>query len=365
MLVDRLLALAPAGLASAFRPASTTFVQTIRATSGPSGVRVQREGTSDRYTAMAALGIDRLPVEEQRQVLDGRTASDVVDALAERVLDDPDPGVAALAAWAQAEVNGIFADKLLRRLHDLVATDAPLTSVSGAWIVSAAAAANRLGDTDDLVSAGASLLRSHAGAHDIYPHVLRAGDVQRWRGHVGSFADQVYPLQALARASRVTGDTTHLAAADRTAARLCELQGDHGQWWWHYDTRDGTVVERFPVYSVHQHAMAPMVMHELRDAGGADHADAVARGLLWLDSHPETVEELISDRWHLVWRKVGRREPRKAARAISALTTSLRPGQHLPGLDRVLPPVVVDHECRPYELGWLLYAWAPRRSDHE
>jgi hypothetical protein len=22
---------------------------------------------------------------------------------------------------------------------------------------------------------------------------------------------------------------------------------------------------------------------------------------------------------------------------------------------------VVDHECRPYELGWLLYAWLPTR----
>ena len=26
-------------------------------------------------------------------------------------------------------------------------------------------------------------------------------------------------------------------------------------------------------------------------------------------------------------------------------------------LDRVYPPGVVDHECRPYELGWLLYTW--------
>jgi hypothetical protein len=59
----------------------------------------------------------------------------------------------------------------------------------------------------------------------------------------------------------------------------------------------------------------------------------------------------------LVWRKVGRREPRKAARLVSATTTSLRPGLHLPGLDRALPPDRVDHECRPYELGWLLHTW--------
>jgi hypothetical protein len=28
-------------------------------------------------------------------------------------------------------------------------------------------------------------------------------------------------------------------------------------------------------------------------------------------------------------------------------------------LDRMFPPGVVDHECRPYELGWLLVAWLP------
>jgi len=24
-----------------------------------------------------------------------------------------------------------------------------------------------------------------------------------------------------------------------------------------------------------------------------------------------------------------------------------------------MPPGRVDYECRPYELGWLLYAWGP------
>lgn len=364
-MVERLIALAPTGLASGFVPEAGAFAQTLRATGGPQGVRLQKEGISQRYTAMAALGVARLPLDQQRSVLGGRTAGDIVAALTERALHAADPGVVALAAWAHAEVNGIYADKLFSRLRTVLSSAEPLPTVAGAWLVTAAAAAHRWGDTDDLLSTGVELIRSHAGHHDIYPHELRAGDGRRWRGHVGSFADQVYPLQALARASQVTGDAEHLAAADRTAAQICRLQGEHGQWWWHYDTRDGTVVERFPVYSVHQHAMAPMVLLDLKAAGGADHGQSVARGLTWLESHPETVEELISDRWQLVWRKVGRREPRKAARALSALTTSVRPGTHLPGLDRLLPPAVVDHECRPYELGWMLYAWVPRGANHE
>ena len=86
----------------------------------------------------------------------------------------------------------------------------------------------------------------------------------------------------------------------------------------------------------------------------------------WLDNHPEVVEELVAERFGLVWRKVGRREPRKAARAT-------RRGDDLgvaraagcPGSTGVLPPVSVDHECRPYELGWLLYAWLAARGDAE
>ena len=84
--------------------------------------------------------------------------------------------------------------------------------------------------------------------------------------------------------------------------------------------------------------MAPMVLLDLWEAGGNDHRADVAAGLGWLDQHPEVAEELISDEAGLVWRKVGRREPRKAARALAAATTRVRPGWRLPGVDRLMPP---------------------------
>ena len=39
---------------------------------------------------------------------------------------------------------------------------------------------------------------------------------------------------------------------------------------------------------------------------------------------------------------------------LVAVTTGLHRGWVLPGLDSVFQPTRVDHECRPYELGWLL-----------
>jgi hypothetical protein len=85
--------------------------------------------------------------------------------------------------------------------------------------------------------------------------------------------------------------------------------------------------------------------------------DALVKGLSWLDFHPEVTTPLVCDAHGVIWRKVARREPMKAVRAISAVTTALKPGMRLPGLDKIFPTSKVDFECRPYELGWLLYAW--------
>jgi hypothetical protein len=152
-------------------------------------------------------------------------------------------------------------------------------------------------------------------------------------------------------------DPSALQAAGRCAARICELQGPAGQWWWHYDVRDGRVVEGYPVYSVHQHAMAPMALFELHEAGGADFLQATSDGVGWLSGHPEVEEQLVCPALNVIWRKAGRREPGKLVRALSAASTAIRQGLHVPGLNLMFPPSRIDHECRPYELGWLLYAW--------
>jgi hypothetical protein len=164
-------------------------------------------------------------------------------------------------------------------------------------------------------------------------------------------------VQALARLHASADDAEALAVADAVADRICAAQGEAGQWWWHYDARNGGVVEGYPVYSVHQHAMAPMSLLDLADAGGTPFVQAICRGLRWLASPPETDEDLIADEPPITWRKVARKDPRKAVRGLRAVSTRVRPEWRLQMLDRVVPPGIVDHECRPYELGWLLMTW--------
>ncbi|KRD45505.1 hypothetical protein ASE38_01405 [Cellulomonas sp. Root930] len=359
--MDALVDLAVAGLPATYRPASAEFTQTVRLVRGRSGVHLQQEGTNLRYAAIVALGLARMSLDVQRRVLDGRTADELGALVAERAVLDPDTGAVALAAWVSAEVRGIVDPALLDDLASRLASGAALPTVDTSWALTAAVASLSVDDSSSTAAvvrdAARERLLAAQGPQGLFPHALPADSLGRWRSHVGCFADQVYPIQALARLATSDDDGVALAAAERCAARIVNLQGPSGQWWWHYDWRDGSVVEGFPVYSVHQHAMAPMALFDLAEAGGTDHLDAVVVGMRWLDAHPEVLEDLVSTRHHLIWRKVGRREPPKAARSLSAATTSVMRGLKVPGLDAALPPVRVDHECRPYELGWLLYAW--------
>ncbi|TDD82367.1 hypothetical protein [Actinomadura rubrisoli] len=324
-------------------------------------------GTSLRYAAIVALGARFLPADGQREALGGDSVDDLVGALVAR-LEDTGPsavtslGDVALVCWAAAETGHVGLETALARLAAAdPAGGGPVFTVDAAWVVSALAAVRDAGGTPEakehLERAGRRLLDGLRGRR-LYGHAVGgSGLVPRYRAHVGCFADQVYPIQALAR----LGGDREIAAADTVAAGICAAQGAGGQWWWHYDARTGDVVEGYPVYSVHQHAMAPMALLDLADAGGADHLDAIAKGVRWLAAPPETGDTLLPGTEPgepiMTWRKVARNDPRKAVRGVRAATTGLRPGWRIGSLDRRYPPVAIDRECRPYELGWLLHTW--------
>jgi hypothetical protein len=355
--ISSLSALAVHGLAEMYQPEGQHFPNTMRGMRSTDGPRLQAEGDNLRYAAIVALGLATLPKPSQKHVLAGDGASQLARTVAARAIGNSDLGVLALAAWAAAEVAGEFIDELFNELKRRVISNQPMPTVDASWALTAAIAARELGDTATLASTLANRLLTAARPIGVFPHMLPAQAQSKIRRHVGCFADQVYPIQALSRWFVTSQDRTARAAANRCARVIVDRQGAAGQWWWHYDVRDGSIVEGFPVYSVHQHAMAPMALHELREVGGDDHGAAIVLGLQWLETHPEVIEELISERLNVVWRKVGRHEQGKAVRRMSALTTAGRRGLHLPLIDRVWPPGQIDYECRPYELGWLLYAW--------
>lgn len=365
-LAERLLALAEAGLPSMYLPGAETFVFTRVGTATSGGARhVESRGTSTRYAAITALGARYLPEERQRPLFGGHTAAGFTGLLVERLPSVTNLGDAALIAWAAAETEHPKLADALARVSALDLPGRPQYTVEAAWVLSALTAARGTVDVEDrLAAARDRLLAARVGDVPLFAHATGPGLVPGYRSHVACFADQTYPLQALARLHASGSDAGALEAADACAARICALQGDGGQWWWHYDARTGGVVEGYPVYSVHQHAMAPTALFDLADAGGTDFGPAIRRGLRWMTDVPEISgpdgtprEPMIREEYGVTWRKVYRGDPAKAVRAARGLTTRVLPKSRLAPLDRVFRPLSVDRECRPYEFGWLLHAW--------
>ncbi len=353
-LVQRLLALPAQMLPQARRAGAVTFTLTGTPTSA-GGWAVWPSGISPRHEAVIALGLLRLPEPVQRAVLGGENGHELVGRMAKRLDTETSRADVALLCWAAAEAGHGELPHALDRLRELDRPARPLDVVAAAWVVTALVAARPQADVEQqLAAARRRLLAARSAA--AYPHLI-GGTTSWYRAHVGSFADQIYPIQALARLHRSADDPVALATAESVAATICRAQGPAGQWWWHYDARTGGVVEGYPVHSVHQHAMAPMALLDLAEAGGHPHLRAICRGLDWLARPAETTEDLVLDDPPVIWRKVARNDPAKLVRGLRAAATRVRPGRRLPGLDRVFPPGTVDHECRPYELGWLLLAW--------
>ncbi|WP_246733799.1 hypothetical protein [Rhizobium sp. 57MFTsu3.2] len=354
--LDLLLQLALAGLPAMHR--NGIFGHTLRGPHSRSGWDTQLEGESIRYAAIVALGLSRVSDEVQRRVLGFGNAADLARMTAKRAEASHDIGALALTAWATVEVSGERSSDPFLKLRDYLAADVPIATVDCAWALTAAVAAWGWGTAIEVAHLARRKLLSGWSGSGIFPHVLPSAAAGRLRGHVGSFADQVYPIQALARFHVVTNNREALTIADNCAETICAHQGPQGQWWWHYDARTGQVTEGYPVYSVHQHAMAPMVLHELHQAGGRNRLSAIVKGLSWIYERPETSAGLIDADRGVIWRKVARREPGKAIRGAAAMTTAVFPGLRVPKLvNHIFPPTRVDYECRPYELGWLLYAW--------
>ena len=227
-----------------------------------------------------------------------------------------------------------------------------------AWFLSglshaALIGARELPDLTALAEKTFLLVTRNQGRHGTFGHLATGGSaIGALRGRVGSFADQVYPIYALAKFGKAFQNRSALESAGRCADAICQAQGSLGQWWWHYDSVTGKVFQRYPVYSVHQHGMAPMALFAISEAAGRDFNRSIFKGLAWIYGNNELALDLREADSNLVWRSVYRGNPAR---------TYMR--EFMDFVRGIPAPVPADtlrikFECRPYELGWLLYAFA-------
>jgi hypothetical protein len=333
-----------------YDPEKGLFCHRLRKT--PDGL--VREGISQRYTIMTLLGLLRGQSAGLRPPVD-------IEATVDRLFDDTvwidNVGDLGLLLWLCA----VCSRERLRQFHQTFDLAGSLDRFPDArrrltmelsWFLIGIVYASKIEQTADLERLAREtydLVRVNQGEHGLFGHMAKwhsmAGVV---RGRVGSFADQVYPIFAMAHFSQVFGHQEARENALRSASAICSLQGSLGQWWWHYDSVTGRVMEHYPVYSVHQHGMAPMALFAVQETCGADFDPHIYRGLNWISGANELHQDLQDSDAGVAWRCIQPPKPNPYAAGIRALM----------GKEPSRGPLHVLYECRPYELGWLLYAFA-------
>jgi len=172
------------------------------------------------------------------------------------------------------------------------------------------------------------------------------------RGRIGSFADQVYPIYGLSKFAKAFDVEDPLGPALECATAISGAQGKSGQWWWLYDARSGRVSSQYPVYSVHQHGMAPMCLFAVEEATGQSFRDSIYRGLRWIFGENELGVEMRDCARNLIWRCI--LPENRQAKFWEMALNFIRSANH----DKEPRALEVLYEQRPYEFGWLLFAFA-------
>jgi hypothetical protein len=334
------------------------------------------EEISERYTTMSLLGL-------QRQAEFGRTADVPVDLLFDNLfrwsLAAPVLGDTGLVLWLAALRGDSRAQDLvatvLRRKDEVLRPGVGVPSMEVGCLLIGASEAVRLGLGSDALRTLADdvaevLARNQDSATGLFAfaNAVRRKNIFRSRvdSRLGSFASQVYPTMGFAAHSRATGDPRSARIARNCSDRICTLQGDAGQWWWIYNTSKGDAAVRYPVYSVHQDAMGPMMLTATELGAGYDPRFDVAieKSFAWFDRRPELPgENLIDEERGMIWRAIQHDDPATTHRLglSSAEISRLSRSAWFGVLDtRVIQGNggYVCRECRPYHLGWVLLAQA-------
>jgi hypothetical protein len=247
---------------------------------------------------------------------------------------------------------------------------AGLNSTELGWLLSGLSRTARVARGRDDIADKAratyeALQANHSAATGLFCYGGRARSRlrRRLRRQLGFFDNQVYGICAAVDYHAAFGDRPALRIAHRCLDAILQAQGPLGQWAWHYNVASGAVVDRYPVYSVHQHGMGPMAIHAVADATGAGYDDPLERSVAWVFGENELQRSMVDAERGVIWRSIRRRIARgKLIHLFKALSLfGLQPASNR--LARVVNTpgqLEVDMECRPYELGWLLVAFARR-----
>jgi len=353
--VQHLVMTAVAGLLQMFDQQRQLFCYRLKTTERG----LVREGISRRYSVITLLGLHQL---EQAGLTSPIATEAVRNALTVNTDWVDNIGDLGLLVWLCA----LSAPESLVELESRLGVASALAryrdarqglTMELAWFLSGLshwvlAQPEKLPNLRTLAFKTYGMLRNNRGRGGVFGHLADKGSTAGWvRGRIGSLADQLYPIYAMAKFSEAYQEGGAAQEALNCARVLCEAQGPLGQWWWHFDALSGRVVEKYPVFSVHQHGMGPMTLFALGDAVRVDFSPWIYRGLQWINSENELGFDMEDASANVIWRSIYQPAFKRSWNAAFNMRAGREECESRNGL-RVL------FECRPYELGWLLYALA-------
>jgi hypothetical protein len=356
--IPELCDLAVRGLASMFDAKEQLFCHRLVGTPG----RLVREGVSPRYTAMTLLGLRELESVGVECSFDTRGCYESLLRAREWIRG---VGELGLLIWMTASFDPDRLEHVLRSFNCETALDRysdarQFHTMELAWFLAglshAREARPNLADRlRDLCAETYRRLEENQGKCGLFGHMgVKRSFAGRLRGHIGSLADQVYPMYAMSMYAKAFGIENSIGRTMKCATTLCGAQGKLGQWWWLYDARSARVLSHYPVYSVHQHGMVPMALFAVEDITGRCFDASIYKGLGWIYGANELGMDMRECSQNVIWRCLLPRQKqtkyREIALSVVRASSEEAPANKLKAL----------FEQRPYEFGWLLFAFAKK-----
>jgi len=319
-----------------------------------------REGVSPRYTIMTLLGLRELELAGGQSSFDTGAIYNafVRDVGWIRSVGDLGLLIWLTAAFAPDQLGRRFSPTDLKTALDRYVDGRKGYTMELAWFLAGLAHAGLAspGLIPDLTATAGDTyrrLKENQGESGLFGHLSTHNSMVGFmRGRIGSFADQIYPIYAMAKFATAFHLKEPLEPALKCATTLCGTQGAMGQWWWLYGARTGKVLSRYPVYSVHQQGMGPMGFLALEEASGQSFKECIEKGLEWIYGRNELGRDMRDLSQDVIWRCI---RPKSIQAKYWEIARNLFGSQKenvLAGEFKIL------FEDWPYELGWLLYAFA-------
>ena len=311
------------------------------------------------YSLNVLLGMGRIGVENVAGDYDCRA---LYDAAANNLLTAPVRHYAyGMALWAADVLGCDVPTPVLAKVRELTADSSAMQSWMAQDVGLMLTGVCSLAKHDSSWRPVAQRLRDLILTHFLGPRDLFYDSGVGLRRHFASFATQVYSTLGLYYYGDLTADPKAYAAADACIRKLISVQGSLGEWPWFYNVAGGHVIDFYEVYSVHQHGMAPAILHHAVARGVPGAREALHKGFLWIFGANEMAKTMLRPEVHLIHRsqkRAGFRGSREARVIRSVVNKAL--GRHDKIEGNGGAGLEFTQEVRSYELGWILWSFGGR-----